>query len=74
MRRYQIILYGRYYGTDERAETRDIEIAKRGAQNYVNCGVADGALVYDLKDWRIVYEYGERFPARCRPIERLVTA
>lgn len=72
--RYQVIVYGRDYGADERPEIATLKGAKINARAFVEAGLADGALVYDLKDWRIVYEYGERFPERCRPIERTVTA
>lgn len=72
--RYQVIVYGRDYGTDERPEIATLKGAKINARAFVEAGLADGALVYDLERGRIVYEYGERFPARCRPIERLVTA
>ena len=67
-RRYQIFIYADDYGVDERTETHDIGIAKRSAEKYVGCGVADGALVYDLKEQRIVYECGAPFPARCLPV------
>lgn len=72
--RYQVIVYGHDYGADERPEIATLKGAKINARAFVEAGLADGALVYDLERGRVVYECGERFPARCRPIERLVTA
>lgn len=72
--RYQVIVYGRDYGADERPEIATLKGAKINARTFVAAGLASGALVYDLERGRVVYECGERFPARCRPIERLVTA
>lgn len=72
--RYQVIVYGCDYGADERPEIATLKGAKINARAFVEAGLADGALVYDLERGRVVYECGERFPARCRPIERLVTA
>lgn len=72
--RYQVITYGDG-GADEKLEYRDIEAADRAARGYIDGSepLADGlryegAIVYDLKERRIVREYGY-FPSGARPIE-----
>lgn len=77
--RYQVITYDRDGGADEKLEYQTIEEAERAAQGYtdgtepLSDGLCyEGAMVYDLKERRVVREFGY-FPNFARPTERRLT-
>lgn len=70
MKRYQIITYSRDSGVDEKLEYKTLSEAKEAARPYRNDSYYEGVIIYDLKKWKIVAEYGY-FPDGARPIERV---
>lgn len=70
--RYQVIVYDRDGGADEKLEYQDMEAAEQAARGYIN-GKSDGlccegAIVYDLKEQKVVLLFGY-FPPGALPKE-----
>lgn len=67
-RKYQVIVYNRFYGADERQEYETQKEAKAEARRQLDKDNT-GAMVYNLSQGKIIYECGEPFPEYARPSE-----
>lgn len=56
--RYQIITYSKDSGTDEKLDYKTLAEARKASRDYKHDSYYQGVIIYDLKLWRVIDEYG----------------